>query len=122
MEKKKIMGKKKIITVFDQIKLMSKRQYSTNKIRNILKLSIPYHKLPGCKVIKRLINSRYAKKKSYKINTMIRVYIKECTQASNGFNSSANIAAEVSKIFRTKVSPGYVRRIRRSYSNISNLK
>ena len=43
-------------------------------------------------------------------------FIKKTTQRNKGLNSSTDVANEVNRVFDTKISSGYVRKIRRQYS------
>jgi hypothetical protein len=52
----------------------------------------------------------------YRNLKLILIIIKQTTQKNKGLNSSTDVANEILRVFGTKISSGYVRKIRRQYS------
>ena len=48
------------------------------------------------------------------------LFLKESTKANHGFNSSLDVVREVKAIFNRTISSGYVRKIRRGFSEYSS--
>ncbi len=77
---------------------------------------VTYYRRIITKIIKRIIGFNRRKRNHYKANRIIRFYIEESTRRNQGFNTASDLSSEISRVFDINLSPGYVRRIRRGFS------